>query len=151
MGVRDDLLPYTYDEAGRLSRFIALTQGPPDDDSRALVRALLDGPLRAAKTDVARRLARLHVSFVEGICRAQIGVPLAERLGVNDDRFRLALPTLGRTISVLERFRTGFSLDDFVERLGSSYWDLAVTQGLGGDRARFDLPRALSSGPRCPI
>ncbi len=49
----------------RLAEAIRLTQGAPDDDSRELVRALIDGPRRLAKTPDDRKRAERQVAILE--------------------------------------------------------------------------------------
>src|SRR4051812_7389222 len=62
IGVDSALLPATHAEAMRLAELIRLTQGAPDEDSRELVSALIDGPLRLAKTPAERKRAEGQVA-----------------------------------------------------------------------------------------
>src|SRR5690606_8144109 len=55
MGVESELLPSSAREAQRLSSCIDITQGPPDEDSYTLIRALLEsGPDRSASARAQR-------------------------------------------------------------------------------------------------
>lgn len=135
LGVAPELLPATYAEAQRLGEFVYVTQGPPDDDSRALVRALLDGPRRrAARRDDApevsasseqpsprshtttprplpsrraleRKLAELHVSAATAVCRSLIGDELADALDLPKTGYRSVAPALRLLVRLLEGAR----------------------------------------------
>ncbi len=144
MGVEEQLLPATFAEAERQGAFIHLTQGPPDDDSRALVRALIDGPLGNARTPIEQRRAARQVAAAEGVCRGLIGDALADELGLSRTNHRYWVPSLRRVLGGLERVRLGWpGLDAPIERLGARYWDFSVSAGLGGVPARFALPERL--------
>jgi hypothetical protein len=145
MGVASELLPATHAEATRLSEFIALTQGPPDDDSRELVNALLDGPLRAASTPRERRRAQRQVAISRGLCRSLVGDELADALGLERDVHRHWARGVRTTLRLLERARRGVPrLDDWVQLQGARYWELTVKHGLGGVPARYELPEQLA-------
>jgi hypothetical protein len=148
IGVEPALLPASHAEATRLAGFIDLTQGPPDDDSRALVAAMLERPLRVASTPRELRRAQRQVAVATGLCRSLIGDELADQLGLPRDRHRHWALGVRMTLNVLESARRGVPrLNDLVRALGSRYWDLTVSQGLGGVPARYDLPERLSGLP----
>jgi hypothetical protein len=145
MGVEPRLLPATHDEAMRLAELIRLTQGEPDDDSRELVNALLEGPLHAAKTPRERRRAQAQVAVSHGLCRGLIGDELADALGVRRDPHRHLALGVRTTLRVLESARRRVPhVNELVRRLGSRYWEATVRQGLGGVPARYDLPVRLA-------
>jgi hypothetical protein len=145
IGVEPALLPATYAEATRLSRFIRLTQGPPDDDSRELVNAMLNGPLLQAKTPRERRRAERHVAVARGLCRSLIDSELADALQLPRDHRRYLTVGIRTTLRLLETTRRGSPrINAFVQSLGKRYWDLSVKRGLGGVPARYDLPDALT-------
>ena len=144
IGVAPELLPADYDEASRLAEYVRLTQGPPDEDARELVEALLAGPLRAAKSDEQRRAAERHVAVVRGLCRGLLDQETADGLGLPKDGFARLLPGVKATFSVLEALRRRVSwLDPFVESLGERYWDFSVMNGLQDEPAQFRLPERL--------
>jgi len=144
IGVDSALLPTSYAEAARLSRFIRLTQGPPDEDSRELVNALLNGPLRQAKTPRERRRAERHVAVASGLCRSLIDDELADALQLPRDRHRYWAAGIRSTLRLLETTRRGSPrVNAFVQLLGKRYWEATVNRGLGGVPARYDLPDAL--------
>lgn len=151
IGVEPELLPGTHAEAMRLASFIHLTQGPPDADSRALVSALLERPLRAAQSPAEQRRAARQVAVATGLCRSLIGDELADALGLERSRHRHWALGVRTALTVLEGARRGVpQLNELVRRLGSRYWDLTVSHGLGGIPARYDLPDRLSGMPDPP-
>ena len=151
IGVAPELLPATHAEATRLSSFILLTQGPPDDDSRELVSALLEGPLRLATTARERRRAERQVAIARGLCRSLIGDELADALGLRRDGHRHWALGVRTTLRLLESARRGVPrLNDWVQMLGSRYWEFTVNQGLRGVPARYELPERLSSARTSP-
>lgn len=148
IGVDSALLPASHAEATRLATFIDLTQGPPDEDSRALVAALLERPLQAARTPRELRRAERQVAVATGLCRSLIGEELADQLGLRRDGHRHWALGVRMTLNVLESARRGMPrLNELVRALGSRYWDLTVRQGLGGVPARYDLPERLNGLP----
>ena len=149
IGVEPELLPATHAEATRLARFIHLTQGPPDDDSRELVNALLEGPLRQAETPRERRRAERQVAVARGLCRSLIGDELADELHLPRDHHRHWALGIRSTLRLLEITRRGSPrINAFVQLLGRHYWDFSVERGLGGTPARYDLPERLASAGR---
>jgi hypothetical protein len=146
IGVESALLPATHAEAMRLAELIRLTQGEPDDDSRELVRALLEGPLRAAKSPGELARAERQVAVARGICRGLVGDELADALGLPRDRRRHIVTGIRLTLHGLETLRRNLPrVNDFVQHLGGRYWDLTVRRGLGGVPARYELPQRLAS------
>jgi hypothetical protein len=145
IGVEAELLPATYAEATRLSRFIHLTQGPPDDDSRELVNALLEGPRRQVKTARERQQAERHIAVARGLCRSLIGDELADSLRLPRDNHRHWARGIRATLHVLELTRRGSPrINALVQLLGRYYWDFTVSRGLAGAPARYDLPERLT-------
>lgn len=145
IGVAPELLPATHAEATRLAEFILLTQGAPDADSRDLVNALLDGPLRLAKTPAELRRAERQVAISRGLCRSLIGDEMADALGLDRDAHRHWALGVRTTLRLLESARRGVPrLNDWVQLVGTRYWDFTVNQGLGGVPARYELPERLA-------
>jgi len=145
IGVAPELLPATHAEAARLAELIQLTQGPPDSDSRELVNALLDGPLRLAKTPRELRRAERQVAISRGLCRSLIGDEMADALGLGRDAHRHWALGVRATLRLLESARRGVPrLNDWVQLVGTRYWDFTVNQGLGGVPARYELPERLA-------
>ena len=146
IGVEPALLPTTHAEAMRLAEVIRLTQGAPDEDSRELVRALIEGPLRAAGTADERKRAERQVAVARGISRGLIGDELADALGLPRDRNRYLVTGIRVTLHGLEKLRRSIPrVNDFVQHLGSRYWDATVRRGLRGVPARYELPQRLAA------
>lgn len=161
LGVAPELLPTTYAEASRLAGFVHLTQGPPDDDSRALVRALLEGPRRRAQQLVQRnhdagrsaeelshrrelRLAEAHVAAASAVCRALVGEELADALGLADTPYRHVTRGVRLLTRALEEVRRrSAAVERGLAHLGDRYWAASVAAGLGGLPAVYALPERL--------
>jgi hypothetical protein len=146
IGVAPELLPATHTEAMRLGELMRLTQGAPDDDSRELVKALLEGPLRAAKTESERVRAERQVAVARGLCRGLIGDRLADELGLTRDHHRYWVSGVRTTLQVLETLRRRLPrVNDLVQHLGGRYWEASVRRGLGGVPASYELPQRLAN------
>lgn len=104
MGVHPEVLPASAREARRLAEIIAMTEEPPDDDSRALSRALFatgESPVRATPAEIAR--AKRMVYLGQGIIRGMLGDALADQLDVPHHTGRFAFPVLRALIGSVER------------------------------------------------
>jgi hypothetical protein len=151
IGVDPRLLPASHAEATRFAELILLTQGEPDDDSRELVAALLEGPLQLAKTTRQRRRAETQVAVSHGLCRSLIGDELADALGVRRDPHRHLALGVRTTLRILESARRGVPrVNELVQLLGSRYWEATVKQGLAGVPAQYELPVRLTGRSRKP-
>ncbi len=149
IGVDPDLEAGTYAEARRLAEYVNLTQGPPDEDSRALVAALLEGPLRRATTDEERRRAQGQVALARGLCRSLAGDEVADGLGLPRDRYRFVLPGVRASVRTVESVRRRIpQLESLAEAMGARYWAGNLERGLGDVPAAFDLPDALGERTR---
>ncbi|MEM1414766.1 MAG: oxygenase MpaB family protein [Myxococcota bacterium] len=150
MGVEEELLPASDREGRRLCRFIALTQGPPDDDSRALTRGLLAAPVPPGAPAFERWLARSQGALGEGFCRTLLGDELADGLGLARSPaqhvpalVRMALGGARGLVPKTARARLGLR----AERLGEAYWARNLRLGLAGLPAAFRLPDRLEGTP----
>jgi hypothetical protein len=144
MGVDPELLPATESEGMRLGYLIHATEGPPDDDSRRLTRALLEAPLRVAKTPRERANALRAVQFGAAMCRALIPQEMADHLAVPHTPWRYVVPLVRQLVSSMERVRTHVPLCDVPAMwAGTRYWNRVVAEGLA-DGATFGLPKGLA-------
>jgi hypothetical protein len=145
MGLDLALLPATEAEGRRLAEIIAATQGPPDEDSRRLTRALLNSPKHEAKTPHERTNARRLATFSAAMCRSLIGDEMADQLGVSQTSWRYAVPLARRLVSSMELVREKVPFGD-VPALwaGTRYWDRVVDLGLARAAAELALPQRLS-------
>lgn len=145
IGVDADLLPGSFAEARRFGEMISATQGPPDDDSRALTRALLESPRTAAKTPEERRFAERRERIGAALVRHVVGDDMADTLGVPRTWARHLVPALSALVAATERARDlpvvkGWSLE-----AGYRYWDAAVARGLQDLSAVFVPPDRLAA------
>lgn len=144
LGVESRLLPASFREAERLSAFIRLTQGPPDEDSVALALALLNLPLASARSPSERKRAAALVRVTQGLCRGLVGEELADQLGLPRDSHRFWTTGLRSVFSVLERVRKGVPwLDAWVVNRGERYWQWSLREGLRGESASYEMPDSL--------
>jgi len=131
-------------DARALAELIAATQEPPDDDSRALVRALLDSPQETAKTDEARRRAVLTTHLGQGFVRGLLGEEMADALGVPRTPWRYAMEVARAATRAAEVAReTVPGARGALVDAGHRYWDRVVQIGLAGATAEFRLPERL--------
>ena len=148
IGVEVDLLPDDEREARAWAEAIYLTQGPPDDDSRALAAALLRSPLQTARTPAEQRQAATRVRITHQLCRHLLGKQMADLLAIPDERPALATPILCGALASLDLARaTVPALDRLAARAGRRYWDGVVAMGLGGLPADFAPPARLARVP----
>ena len=132
-GVDAELLPASQLEARALGELIAATQGPPDDDSRALVRALVDSPLAAARTPGELRGARVRAQLARGLVRGLVGEELADGLGITATPWQNVMRVF-RSFAVVGDRAARFSPRARQKAVlaGEKYWDDVVKLGLSG-------------------
>lgn len=143
MGVAEDLQPKSRAESDRLRALIQDTQHPPDDDSRALTRALLESP-RLSQPGPA---AEGHVALGQGFARALLGEEMADGLGIPDHAWKYVVPAVGAAVRGLRAVAPSSALPDF-EALGARYWKRNLEVGFDGRAATFALPTRLRRRPR---
>jgi hypothetical protein len=143
MGIDPELLPATEAEAVRLGMLVAATQGDPDEDSRRLTRALLESPLREAKTRRDRANAERVVRFSAAMCRTLVGDEIADKLGVPHTSWRYMMPFARRLVSSVELVRENVPFADVpAVWAGRRYWDRVIAVGLATE---FGLPQRLAA------
>ena len=145
MGIDPELLPATEAEGIRIGEVIAATMGEPDDDARRLTAALLDAPLRTARTPREQANARRLIQFSGAMCRALLGAELADKLAIPSTPWRLLVPFVRRLVSSVELVRERVPYGDVpAVWAGTRYWDRVVEVGLAGAMAEFGLPPGLA-------
>ncbi len=131
-------------EARSLAELIAATQGEPDDDSRALVRALLESPHEGARTEEARRRARFITRLGQGFVRGLLGDEMADSLAVPRTPWRYAMEVARAATRATEIAReTVPGARAALIDSGHRYWDRVVEIGLAGATAEFRPPERL--------
>ena len=119
--------------------------GEPDEDSRRLTRALLEAPLRAAKTRQERSNAQRLMRFSAAMCRELLGDEMADALAVPSTPWRYMVPFARRLVSSVELVRERVPYGDVpAVWAGTRYWDRVVEIGLAGAMAEFGLPQSLA-------
>jgi len=135
-GVEAPLLCSTVDEAQRLGNLIAAMEGPPDDDARRLMTALLD-----ASVPGGTRGGHWTLSAYYGLTRALIGDELANGLRLPKTAWRVAVPVIRPLL--LAYTTVGYRLPGvraYHERVGLRGWEQGIKQSLGNAAAEFRLP-----------
>jgi hypothetical protein len=136
LGVEPELPPVTEAEAERLMFLVRDTQHPPDEDSRRLVRAVLESP------DARRWPGGLWLA--EGFCRALLGRELADGLALPDTLAKHAVRAASLVIGPIDRVRAvSRRLDRRLVSLGRRYWEDAIGRSAGGEPLRFAPPDVL--------
>ena len=145
IGCDAELTPASVLEARQLSDLIYATQGPPDDDSRALTKALIEAPFSAVKTPAEGRRARVQNEIGKTMVRALLGDTMADALGVPLSPWRRVLPLVRRVNAAAEqvRLRVPAAQEAAITR-GHRYWDRVVEIGLAGATAEFRPPERLA-------
>ncbi len=145
MGVFPDLLVGCERDAWRLRDVIEATEGEPDDDARALTAALVSAGVNGARTEVEKKRAERMMPFNRALSHHLLGETIATQLGIENTRFRYALPVVKRAVVRAERARlrlpgaTGWAVEK-----GRAYWDQIVKLGLLGAQATFAPPESLA-------
>jgi hypothetical protein len=145
MGVDEELLPASEREGEELAGLIEMTQAEPDDDSRALVRSLLEaGEHDRSASEAERERSRKIRPIAHGICRGLLGDWRADHLAVPSTPLRHLVPTVRAIVSVLEVARQRSPrLAGALLRNGEEYWETVVARGLGAATQAFTLPERL--------
>ncbi|MGV3621509.1 MAG: oxygenase MpaB family protein [Archangium sp.] len=136
MGVDEELLSTSAQEAAVLWQSINATDGEPDVDSRRLTHALiLDGANRGEAPPAA-------TDFAYAICRHLIGSKRAEQLGLPRSAWDIAPAIMKRLIgSVGSVARHVPGARDGALWLGANYWRKTVELTFGQREVPFELPR----------
>jgi hypothetical protein len=146
IGVSPEVQPASEPEAMRLADLIGATMGEPDDDSRALTRALFEAALKGAKTPDAKREARRKILIGRLVCRELIGDELADKLDIPRPElpYVYAVPVVKRIVAGMERLTRVVPFGGRTAvAVGSRYWDRVVEIGLRGGTYEFPLPKSL--------
>jgi hypothetical protein len=138
MGVRQDLMPATFDEAASLYRLLAQTQMGPDDDSRALMAALLRVPHEKREGRREEIRGKIEAGFLGGYVRHVLGDVAADLLGVPDDGWKYAPSLVAPVIRGLEMVRAAVPGGrEWAIRAGRGIATAHVERMLGGNAATF--------------
>jgi hypothetical protein len=152
LGVDAELHCTTEAEARRLWDLLTSTQGYPDDDSVALARALLEGPVRAARSPEAETRARRVRRVGYAISRHLLGDDYAERLRYQRSPLAFAVKAFRSVNSRASGLLRLLPNAPFATAsAGVRYWDFVVRTSLAERPATFSMPvtpdPAQTSGP----
>ena len=143
IGVDPEILPTCEPDARRLKDIISVTEGEPDDDSRALTKALFaSGPRSLDGTPQERARATRMAEIGEGLVRSVMGEHRSDGLAIPRTRYRHAIHpirALVRRLEVNRLLRQG--LRGRAIASGRRYWELAVSRG--NEPSLFALPNEL--------
>src|SRR5262249_11935806 len=146
-GVAPELLCATESEARRMLEMVLELEGPPDDDSRALINALmLVGHATGFKE------AEWLTQLCYGISYALIGEERARALGYPRTWRRRIVAALRPVFSGVDFVRSlvpgGRRL---VDALGVRGWELAIERTLAGPLPDFRMMERLPAHPQSSI
>jgi hypothetical protein len=147
MGVSQDLLPASFADGVRLADLIAATQGPPDDDARALTRAMLEAGLLEARNVSERRKAERGVHLARAAAPLMLGEDFARQLGFEPTPVEWAMPLLRRIVKSTEWLNRARPFGEAQLRAGTRYWDEILERGYAIYGVPFHLPQ-VSGAPR---
>jgi len=122
MGVEPELLAAGETEARRIADCIEATQAAPDEDSRTLVRALIEVPLLSATNATERRAAERRILIAHALVRGLLGDRMADELDLPVTS-RVLWPTVRTAVSAMElggRRIPGYR--DRMVQAGQRYW-----------------------------
>jgi hypothetical protein len=138
MGVRQELIPTTFAEAAAVYRLVAQTQMGPDEDSRALTRALLHVPLEHRQGPREQRRGELEARFLGGYIRYVLGDEAADQLGVPDSGWKYAPALVAPAILGLELVRVAIpGVHRLALRFGRAVAQAHVDRMLEGSAPTF--------------
>jgi hypothetical protein len=151
LGVSEALLPATERESMRLLWLVAATQTGPDDEGRALARALLGVPDAYLHEGLlGEMLARFDARFCAGFTRSFIGDSAADDLGLPDTPWKYAFLAFATANLAGEVLRLAFPVAGRIpSRLGRVLADFRRRSLLEGRSATFE-PRTVAAHARHP-
>src|SRR5690606_34331942 len=115
-------------EAQRLSSCIDITQGPPDEDSYTLIRALLEGGSDPSASARARREAYLRREVGYTLMRSMLGDTRADALRIPSRATRHLVPALRRGLSTVEHLSSWIPGQRARSvAAGQRYWERVTT------------------------
>lgn len=145
MGVEPDELPHSHADACLHAEIIQATQGPPDEDARALAAALFSARAAILAQAGSPRTAARHIAGMHAVCRLLIGEPLASAMGIPRSPFDNLAKVVRPAAGLASRLNRLPLWQGLALRAGDRYWDSAVAEGLGRTTARYVPPDRLAS------
>jgi hypothetical protein len=141
LGVEEELLCATHDDAVAQWDLLSTTQEPPDEDARTLARALIESGRLAARTSDQEEAARKRIPFAYALSRYLIGDDYADALGYPRSRWGYAFPVARELHAAgLGRLRTLGPAGNVAFAFGKRYWHDITQAALKGVPAAFSMP-----------
>ncbi len=141
LGVDAELLCATRDECDALWNLLSTTQDPPDDDARALARALMESGRIGARPGRETDAAEARIAFGYALSRHLIGDEYADHLGFPRSRWRHAIDVFRRVnAEALGRLRALPPVERLAFEAGRRYWHEVTATALRGTPAGFSMP-----------
>jgi hypothetical protein len=140
-GIDPELSISTRDEGRVIGELIRDGEGPPDDDCRALIVALM-----TAAYHPLLHGAKWPAKLSYGISRRLVGNEIADALGYPPSRWNWALYTvwpLFASASVAQRMLPGSR--GLAAKAGTWIWDRMINQVMAGAQAEFRPPAKLDN------
>jgi hypothetical protein len=140
-GIDPELSISTRDEGRVIGELIRDGEGPPDDDCRALIVALM-----TAAYHPLLHGAKWPAKLSYGISRRLVGNEIADALGYPPSRWNWALYTvwpLFASASVAQRMLPGSR--GLAAKAGTWIWDRMINQVMAGTQAEFRPPAKLDN------
>lgn len=144
LGVDTELLAASRAEAERLYQYIDLTQGPPDDDARALTRVFLNAPAEQPSDEDHASAARPNVAVGYALARRLLGPELADQLDIPTTNLALILPVLKPIVARLNGLRKLPGSRRRAAEQGMRYWEWVLENQPSG-AIELTLPTSLIS------
>jgi hypothetical protein len=144
LGVDHELLIADEFEGHRLLDLMFAFEPQPDDDSRALVDALMHTSFTYVRNFKAGRLCSVNLCY--GLSRALIGDEQAAALGLPNTRWKWLLPAIRPATWVIETARRFSTRVQALARVAGpkAFRHLLSERGLKGRTGEFVIPRRIA-------
>jgi ER-bound oxygenase mpaB/B'/Rubber oxygenase, catalytic domain len=141
MGVDHELLCAARPDAVALWDLLATTQDPPDDDARALAKALIESGRLAARTADEADSAAKRIPFGYALSRYLIGDVYADQLAYPRSSWRHVFPAFrALNLEAGGRIRAFGPIENMALDAGRRYWRDVTAMALRGVPAGFSMP-----------
>jgi hypothetical protein len=147
LGIENELLVAGEWEGHRLLDLIFTLEPAPDDDSRALVHALMQTALEYLRGFRAGRPCSMNLCC--GLARALIGNERADALGLPRTLWRWLIPAIRPATWIIETARCFSPTVQSLARVSGpkAFRHLLSERGLKGRAGEFIVPRRIAAGP----
>jgi len=148
LGVEHELLVAGEWEGHRLLDLMFTFEPEPDEDSRALVEALMQTSYAYARGLSAVRLAGINICY--GVSRALLGDERADALGLPHTAWRWLVPAVWPATRLIEGARCLSPTVQALARVAGTkaFRHLLSERGLKGSTRDFQLPRRIAVRPK---